>query len=133
MRTQSRVLVLGDSLSEFMRELGIYSTSGRGHIRLRNQMRRLFQCHVQLVYEHEHEHGERFVSSAIADQGEFWWNERKPDERSLRQSKIELGEKFFQEIIRHPVPLDILGGYWKIPRRRRAIDLVAVTVGRAFR
>ena len=46
-RTQSRVLVLGDSLSEFMRELGIYSTSGRGHIRLRNQMRRLFQCHVQ--------------------------------------------------------------------------------------
>ena len=64
-RTQSRVLVLGDSLSEFMRELGIYSTSGRGHIRLRNQMRRLFQCHVQLIYEHEH--GERFVSSAIAD------------------------------------------------------------------
>ena len=68
-RTQSRVLVLGDSLSEFMRELGIYSTSGRGHIRLRNQMRRLFQCHVQLVYEHEH--GEQFVSSAIADQGNF--------------------------------------------------------------
>ena len=30
-RTQSRMLVLGDSLSEFMRELGIYSTSGRGH------------------------------------------------------------------------------------------------------
>ena len=29
-RTQSRVLVLGDSLSEFMRELGVYSTSGRG-------------------------------------------------------------------------------------------------------
>ena len=28
-RTQSRMLVLGDSLSEFMRELGIYSTSGR--------------------------------------------------------------------------------------------------------
>ena len=42
-RTQSRVLVLGDSLSEFMRELGIYSTSGRGHIRLRNQMRRYCQ------------------------------------------------------------------------------------------
>ena len=35
-RTQSRVLVLEDSLSAFMRKLGIYSTSGRGHTRLRN-------------------------------------------------------------------------------------------------
>ena len=104
-QTQSRELVLGNSLSEFMRALGIYSSAGRVHIRLRNQMRRLFQCHVQLV--HEHEHGERFVSSQIADRGEFWWSERKPDERSLWQSKIELSEKFFNEIIHNPVPLDM--------------------------
>ena len=26
-------------------------------------------------------------SSAIADQGKFWWNERKPDERSLWQTR----------------------------------------------
>ena len=37
-RTQSRVLVLDDSLSAFMRTLGIYSTDGKAHIRLRNQM-----------------------------------------------------------------------------------------------
>ena len=104
-QTQSRELVLGDSLSEFMRSLGIYSNSGRVHIRLRNQMERLFQCHVQLI--HEQEHGKRFVSSQIADQGEFWWSERRPDERSLWQSKIELGEKFFNEIILNPVPLDM--------------------------
>ena len=104
-RTQSRVLILGNSLSEFMRELGVYSSSGGVHIRLRNQMRRLFQCHVQLVYEYEH--GEQFIASQIADRGEFWWNPRKPHERSLWESKIELGEKFFQEIIRHPVPLDM--------------------------
>ena len=39
-RTQTRVLVLGRSLSEFMRTLGIYSTSGGtsgGRTRLRNQ------------------------------------------------------------------------------------------------
>ena len=41
-RTQSRELILGDSLSEFMRRLGIYSTSGDKHTRLRNQMKRLF-------------------------------------------------------------------------------------------
>ena len=104
-QTQSRELILGDSLSEFMRALGIYSNSGRVHIRLRNQMRRLFQCHVQLV--HEHGYGERFVSSQIADRGEFWWSGRRPDERSLWQSKIVLSETFFNEIIHNPVPLDM--------------------------
>ena len=47
-RTQNRVLILGDSLAKFMRTLGINSDSGglRGEqTRLRNQMKRLFDCH----------------------------------------------------------------------------------------
>ena len=104
-RTQSRDLVLGDSLSEFMRKLGIYSTSGGEHTRLRNQMKRLFHSHVQLVYEDET--GGRFVSAQIADSGEFWWNPKRPNDRTLWKSKIELGEKFFHEIITSSVPLDM--------------------------
>ena len=50
---------------------------------------------------------EASASSFVADRTEFWWNERKPDERVLWESKIELGEAFFNEIIRHPVPLDM--------------------------
>ena len=53
-RTQSRELVLGRSLSEFMRSLGINSDSGgaRGEqTRLRNQMNRLFSATVSLIYE----------------------------------------------------------------------------------
>ena len=49
-RTGSRDLVLGRSLSEFMRRLGIASTNGRTQARLRNQMKRLFNCSVQLTY-----------------------------------------------------------------------------------
>ena len=97
-RTQSRELVLGRSLSKFMRTLGINSTSGgaRGEqTRLRNQMRRLFGCTVQLIYKDEH--GEATVNSLIADSTAFWWNERKPDQPVLWESKIELGEKFFNE------------------------------------
>ena len=41
------------------------------------------------------------MNAVIADRTEFWWN--KPDERTLWDSKIELSEKFFNEIIRHPV------------------------------
>ena len=97
-QTQSRELVLGKSLSGFMRKMGLAPVSGGttgGRTRLRNQVKRLFNAHVRLI--HEHEHGERFVSSAIAERGEFWWNERKPDERTLWESKIELGEKFGSE------------------------------------
>ena len=104
-RTQSREIVLGSSLSEFMRTLDVYSSSGRKYTRLRNQMRRLFNAHVRLVYEYER--GEASMSSSVADRTEFWWNERKPDERSLWESKIRLGEDFFNEIIRHPVPLNM--------------------------
>ena len=104
-RTQSRELVLGKSLSKFMRTLGIYNSGGQPQTRLRNQMKRLFGCTVSMIYKDDH--GEQFVSSLIAERGEFWWNERKPDEPSLWDSKIELGEKFFNEIIRHPVPLDM--------------------------
>ena len=104
-RTQARELVLGASLSEFMRTLGVYSTSGGEHTRLRNQMDRLFNAHVQLVYEDKH--GKATVNSQVADRTELWWNPKRPNERSLWESKLELGEKFFNEIIRHPIPLDM--------------------------
>ena len=107
-RTQSPVLVLGDSLSEFMRRLDIYSTSGGttgGRTRLRNQMRRLFGCMVSLTYEDARV--EATMNAPIARTTEYWWNERQPDARSLWESKIELGADFFNEIIRNPVPLDM--------------------------
>ena len=46
-RTQSRELVLGKSLSDFMRTLGIYNSGGNPQTRLRNQMKRLFIIHNQ--------------------------------------------------------------------------------------
>ena len=107
-RTQSREIVLGKSLSEFMRKLGMQDDGGspRGErTRLRNQMKRLFGCSVSMIYEDAH--GEARVSSLVADRAAFWWNERKPDEPVLWDSKIRLGEDFFNEIINHPVPLDM--------------------------
>ena len=85
-RTQSPELILGDSLSAFMRKVGIYSTSGDKHTRLRNQMRRLFGCTVSLLYEDAR--GEATLNAPIARLTEFWWSERQPDARSLWKSKI---------------------------------------------
>ena len=105
-RTQSRVLVLGPSLAKFMKTLGVYSSGGgREQIKLRNQMNRLFGCTVTLIYEDEN--GRVTVNSLIADSTAFWWNPQRPNQPSLWESKIELSEKFFSEIIQHPVPLDM--------------------------
>ena len=55
-RTQSRELVLGRSLSSSC-ELGDPATAagaGSERTRLRNQMKRLFRCTVSLIYEDEH-------------------------------------------------------------------------------
>ena len=93
-RTQSRELVLGKSLSEFMRTLGIYNSGGNPQTRLRNQMKRLFGCTVSMIYEDKL--GFTRVSSLVADKHEFWWNDRKPNESSLWESKIYLGEQFFR-------------------------------------
>ena len=80
-RTQSPELILGDSLSEFMRKVGIYSTSGDKHTRLRNQMRRLFGCTVSLMYKNTR--GEATLNAPIARLTEYWWSERQPDARAM--------------------------------------------------
>ena len=107
-RTQSRELFLGPSLSGFMRQLDMAPIGGgsRGErTRLRDQMRRLFNAHIQLAYEDKQVSAS--VNSPVASRTEFWWNERRPNEQGLWDSQIELGEKFFHEIIQHPVPLDL--------------------------
>ena len=60
---------------------------------------------MELIYEDAR--GERFVNSAIADRGEFWWDTTRPDAPVLWDSTIQLGEQFFNEVIAHPIPLDL--------------------------
>ncbi len=90
-RTQSRELILGPSLAKFMKTLGVYSSGGgREQIKLRNQMKRLFNAHIQLVYKHER--GEATVNSPVASRTELWWDPKHPDEPMLWESRVYLGE-----------------------------------------
>ena len=60
---------------------------------------------MQLVYAAD-DH-KVVVSSFVAERAEFWWNTKRPEAPSLWDSTIQLGERFFQEIIAHPIPLDM--------------------------
>ena len=129
-RTRSRVIVLGPSLAKFMKTLGVYSSGGgRDQIKLRNQMRRLFGCTVQLSYKEGNE--EQFVNSPIAARGKYWWN---PDNNSALpgwNSTIVIGEDLFNEIIHHPVPLD-LTTLTALKRSPLGLDLYLWLVYRTF-
>ncbi len=121
--------MLGRSLSEFMRKLGISSTDGRGQARLRNQMKRLFNCSVQLNYTA----GERETSATalVAELTDFWWNPKHPDQTGLWESKVRLSEAFFNEIINHPVPLD-MNTLKALKRSPLGLDLYLWLVYRTF-
>ena len=129
-RTRSRVIVLGPSLAKFMKTLGVYSSGGgRDQIKLRNQMRRLFGCTVQLSYKEGNE--EQFVNSPIAARGKYWWNPNNNSALPGWNSTIVIGEDLFNEIIRHPVPLD-LTTLTALKRSPLGLDLYLWLVYRTF-
>lgn len=135
LRTKSRRLVLGRSLAQFMRAVGLNPTRGgprSDHRRIKEQMRRLFKCHIsfQAVAEQSGAEGERWRDMAVAPEGELWWHPH-PDQTALWESWIELGEKFFQAILAAPVPIDMraLKGLKRSPL---ALDLYAWVCYRAF-
>lgn len=106
-RTQSRELELGDSLSGFMRELGMVPTGGRwGSItRLRDQTGRLFASTVRAVYKDDEKQAQ--AAYMLAERSVLWWDAKKPDQAALWRSTVMLTEPFFREIVEHPVPVDM--------------------------
>ena len=90
-------------------------------------MKRLFGCTVTMIYEDENV--DATVNAVIADSTVFWWN--KPDQRTLWDNKIELGEKFFNEIIQHPVPLN-MNTLTALRRSSLGLDLYLWLVYRTF-
>ena len=128
-RTQSRELILGSSLSGFMREIGLDSSSGAGRRRLRTQMDRLFHAQVEMIYEDQL--GKQSVASRVADRSRLWWSNSQPDQQTLWNSTIRLGEDLFNEIISHPVPLD-MNTLKALKRSTLGLDLYLWLVYRTF-
>lgn len=106
-RTGERELVLGNSMSGFMAELGMVPTGGRwGSItRLKDQTTRLFASTVSAVYSD----GDRtaLLNRSIVDEANLWWTPQAPDQAGLFQSTVVLSEPFFKEVTERPVPIDL--------------------------
>ena len=123
-RTKSRDLVLGDSLSSFMRELDLIPTGGRwGSItRLKSQTQRLFSTSVDCFHTSEDRTG--MVGYRFADKAMLWWHPKAPDQAALWQSTVSLSEPFFREVTEHPVPID-MRALRALKRSPMALDMYA--------
>lgn len=106
-RKGQRDITLGDSLSEFMRSLDLQPTGGRwGSITgLKQQMTRLFSSSVTCIWENKE--STAIANMPIVSKAQLWWDPKSPDQASLWESTVRLGEEFFNEVSAHPVPIDL--------------------------
>ena len=111
-KTKSREVVLGDSMSSFMRKLDMLPTGGRwGSIkRFKDQTEKLFRCNIDIsrvTHHQDVEHSlEQGISFPLADEREFWWT-YEPEQRGLFESRVRLSESFYDELIKNPLPIDL--------------------------
>lgn len=126
-RTRSRTVYLGKNLSHFLRDtLKLDVTGGKnGTITaLKEQMWRFFNCKIAIteVGMSGSSEGKAIRHMELASEVEVWWHPKADSPDGLFQSRIELGEKFYEAIISHPVPID-----WNTVNKLRksplAIDL----------
>lgn len=102
-QTKTPELVLGDSLSGFLKELGLMPTGGRwGSItRVKTQMDKLFSCFISCTFTGENE---RHIYNVVpVTKANLWWSPKQPEQASLFDSTITLSQEFFQEIVRNPI------------------------------
>ena len=106
-RTKSRTLTLGASLSHFLKELGLSRSGGeRGDItRFKDQLKRLFSCSISCNYHSEDR--DAGMGFRIAQKYDLWWHPQQPDQAGLWESTLTLSEEFYEEVTKSPVPIDM--------------------------
>jgi hypothetical protein len=110
-RSASRELELGRSLSSFMAQLGLHASGGHWGTmpRFRNQTERLLGCAISARWSSERD-GE--INSCgknllVADEFSLWWTPQRLNSGGAKVSTVLLSESFYQQIMEAPVPLDL--------------------------
>ncbi len=127
-RTGSRELELGSSLSRFMAQLGLQATGGHwGTIpRFRDQIERLVGAAISTRWSSDangqnQSGGENLL---VADRFHLWWTPQELPHGSLAKSSVTLSMNFFEQLVAAPVPLD-LRAVRALKRSPLALDLYA--------
>ncbi len=106
--TRKREIPLGNSLTDFMKSVGLHVSGGKtGSIsRVKDQLRRLFSAHFSFTIYNKNEGRFENKLYTIANDFHLFWNPQQPDQIDLFSSYINVSEPFFEEILNHPIPID---------------------------
>jgi hypothetical protein len=105
-QTRSRRVPLDDTLSGFMRKLGLDVTGGdTGTItNFKDQLRRLFTARIGLLWDEDS--GQRRQPLLVADEIEAWWDPLDADPDTFWHASVVVSEHFYKAMLRSAVPAD---------------------------
>lgn len=107
-RTQSRVIDVGESMRQFLTQLGLHPTGGArgGYTALRKQMQALAACHMTLGMTDGAKAST--IDAKPIKRFDAWIFNGHHDgtQRTLWPGELELSEDFYDTLINHAVPLD---------------------------
>ncbi len=128
-RTKDRTLSLGHSQADFLERLQLHN-NGRDIARFREQSLRLFKSVISVEYTNDDD-GDLSKRLMISDQSHVFWHPKKVNQRSLWDSTLELSERFFNEIVSAPVPID-LRVFHALSKSPMAMDIYTWLTYRVF-
>ena len=102
-RTGSREVELGRSMRVWLERMGL-SVGGETARALRDQAGRISACSLKFFWQSEDGSAEGFDRGGIVRSG-LRFRVPDPDQPSLWDDKVVLDEMFWQQLRRHPVPL----------------------------
>ncbi len=111
-----------------MGQLGLQCTGGHwGTIpRFRGQMERLFGAAISTRWKQD-QSGQSNTGGSnllLAEEFDLWWTPQKLPQAPLAQSSVTLSQKFFEQLVEAPVPLD-LRAIKALKRSPLSLDLYA--------
>jgi hypothetical protein len=103
-KTQSPMLYLGKSFSDFIKLIGI-EKGGKTRKQLQKQLERTLSASFAWTYRTDKQWSRANIQ--VSRNSQLWWDEKQPEQQALWESYINLNTDFFNEIIRNAVPLDL--------------------------
>jgi hypothetical protein len=130
--TKSHVIDVGDSMSAFMRDLGLSVSGGKtGSIgQFKEQLNRLAAARMQLLFHDADKTSLRNPSPPI-ERYDLWFP-KSPDQRVLWDSTATLSRPFFDNLIQNAVPLDSRA-IRELQQSPMALDMYTWLAQRLFR
>lgn len=103
-KKKTRRIELGKCFSDFLRLIKV-GVDSRTRKQVEQQIKRLFSADIKLKYNSKESW--QFQRCNVAEKAAMWWDIKNPDQLTLDESFVEVGESFYEMAINAPFPIDL--------------------------